>query len=61
MDFFCAFSSLNINLRKSSIVGINFQDQKLIDLASLVGCEIENRPLKYLRLPLGGKPKKADF
>ena len=61
VDFFCAVSGLKINLRKSSIVGINFQDQKLIDLASSVGCEIGNWPLKYLGLPLGGNPKKADF
>ena len=61
MDFFCAISRLEINLRKSSIVGINFQNQKLIDLASLVGCEIENWPLKYLGLPLEGKPRKTDF
>ncbi|KAH9734302.1 reverse transcriptase domain-containing protein [Citrus sinensis] len=54
-------SGLKINLRKSSIVGINFQDQKLIDLASSVGCEIGNWPLKYLGLPLGGNCGKADF
>ncbi|KAH9670663.1 er membrane protein complex subunit 10 [Citrus sinensis] len=54
-------SGLKINLRNSSIVGINFQDQKLIDLASSVGCEIGNWPLKYLGLPLGGNCRKADF
>lgn len=54
-------SSLKVNIGKCKVAGLNFDDMELSVYAQLLGCEKETWPLKYLGLPLGGKPKSFHF
>ena len=54
-------SGLKINKAKCSLVGINSNDEKITRLASSWGCEVGSWPMRYLGLPLGGKPKSIKF
>ena len=61
LEVFGSVSGLQVNLSKSTLLGINIDDDMLQNLASLSGCEVGAWPIKYLGLPLGGNPWKLDF
>ena len=48
-------SGLKINFQKSSLFGINVEQQFLLDCADLICCKVESLPATYLRLPLGAR------
>ncbi|KAL5539932.1 hypothetical protein UlMin_042971 [Ulmus minor] len=61
LNFFSMCSGLKINMNKSSLAGINLEDEEVWVLAAEVGCEKGSWPMKYLSLPLGGNPNSAEF
>ncbi|KAM1060262.1 hypothetical protein TB1_024191 [Malus domestica] len=61
LQIFGKVSGLKINKAKCSLVGINSDGEKITRLASSWGCEVGSWPMKYLGLPLGGKPKSIKF
>ena len=61
LQAFTSFLGLKVNLKKSTLLGINADDELLHNLAALSGCEVEAWPIKYLDLPLGGNPRKVVF
>ncbi|KAL5552494.1 hypothetical protein UlMin_039895 [Ulmus minor] len=54
-------SGLKINMNKSSLAGIHMEDEEVMALAVVVGCEKGSWPMKYLGLPLGGNPNSTEF
>ncbi|XP_050211464.1 uncharacterized protein LOC126661653 [Mercurialis annua] len=52
-------SSLHINYKKSSILGVNVDDASLQMAASILNCPISSLPIMYLGLPLSLRPIKA--
>ncbi|RVW70928.1 hypothetical protein CK203_050584 [Vitis vinifera] len=52
---------LKVNLDKSNIYGINFDQNHLSRLAKLLDCKASGWPILYLGLPLGGNPKACGF
>ena len=61
LKFFSACSGLNINMEKSSLLGISLDDNMVDNFASELGCGIGSWPIKYLGLPLGGNPMSIEF
>ena len=58
---FLSVFGLCINLSKSSLIGINIEDQFLEDLAGMAGCAILEWPLSYCGVFLGGNPSFDAF
>ena len=58
---FCKVFGLRINKSKSEIVGIHSNEEKVLNVANTLGCEVGCWHLKYLGLPLGGNPKSINF
>lgn len=54
-------ASLSMNLTKTSIIGINLDDEKVNDRAIKMGCRVENFPINYLGFVLGGNQKRVAF
>lgn len=54
-------SGLNVNHKKSEILGINMEIQKVHDLANKYCCKVGNWPAVYLGLPFNGKPRSLQF
>ena len=46
---------------KSVLLGINMEEDSLSNAANSTRCTVGSWPIKYLGLPLGGNPLKADF
>ncbi|KAL5557970.1 hypothetical protein UlMin_034181 [Ulmus minor] len=61
LNFFSICSGLKINMNKSSLAGIHMEDEEVMALAAVVGCEKGSWPMKYLGLPLGGNPNSTEF
>ncbi|KAL5548696.1 hypothetical protein UlMin_003927 [Ulmus minor] len=61
LNFFSMCSGLKINMNKSSLAGIHMEDEEVMALAAVVGCEKGYWPMKYLGLPLGGNPNSTEF
>ena len=61
LEVFGSISGLRVNLRKSTILGINTDMDMLQNLATFSECEVGVWPIKYLGIPLGGNPPKVDF
>ncbi|KAE8735747.1 THO complex subunit 1 [Hibiscus syriacus] len=58
IDYFIALTpilSLNLNLAKSKLLGINMEEDVLTDWAAQMGCSVGSFPTEYLGLPLGAK------
>lgn len=53
--------SQNVNWEKSTLCGINVDEEKLISTSSRLQCKVELLPFLYHGLPLGGYPKKVSF
>ncbi|XP_058212709.1 uncharacterized protein LOC131324659 [Rhododendron vialii] len=53
---FQLMSSLRINFSKSSLCGMNVPQDVVVVLAQIMGCKVEQLPIKYLGLPLGANP-----
>ena len=61
LQAFSSISGLRVNMRKSTLLGINTNDKLIHNLAILSECEVGVWPIKYLGLPRGGNPRKVDF
>ncbi|KAM0963163.1 hypothetical protein ACFX2A_022668 [Malus domestica] len=61
LKLFCSVSGLKINKAKCYLAGINSDCEKLNRLADSWGCEVGSWPIKYLGLPLGGRPRALKF
>ena len=48
-------SGLKINFLKSSLFGINVEQQFLSECADMIFCKLESLPSSYLGLPLGAR------
>ncbi|XP_039005940.1 uncharacterized protein LOC120133425 [Hibiscus syriacus] len=48
-------AGLHLNLAKSKLLGINMEEEDLIDWASQIGCSVCSFLTEYLGLPLGAK------
>lgn len=46
---------LKVNFAKSSVARIGVVDSEVSQYAQLLGCRVEEWPLKYLGMPLGGR------
>lgn len=54
-------SGLRINIRKSTVIGINVDEDILKGLAEEIGCSTRRLPLIYRGLPVGGNPRLKQF
>lgn len=54
-------SGLKVNWDKSTICGVDTENQKVSMIAQKLNCKVKFFPLLYLGLPLGGNPKSLDF
>ncbi|KAM2375829.1 hypothetical protein ACFXTH_044543 [Malus domestica] len=61
LNLFCSVSGLKINKAKCFLAGINSKSEKLNRMADSWGCEVGCWPIKYLGLPLGGRPRAIKF
>ena len=61
LEVFGAVLGLRVNLTRSTLLGINIDEDLLQNFALISGCEIGVWPIKYLGLPLGGNPRKHIF
>lgn len=43
------------------MLGTRVEKRDLCGIASLLGCKVDEWPLKHLGLPLGGRPKSLSF
>ncbi|CAL5367336.1 unnamed protein product [Camellia sinensis] len=53
---FEVLSGLRINYHKSVVCGVGLHDECLNEIASLLNCQVQRLPLKFLGLPLGANP-----
>ncbi|GKV00423.1 hypothetical protein SLEP1_g13109 [Rubroshorea leprosula] len=58
MRAFELVSGLKINYRKSSLIGVNTDEDWIRSMAWMLNCKIESLPCKYLGMPLGANPKR---
>ena len=59
---FSAYTGLNVNYAKSTMVSINTSDNIMQQLSTLLGCKIGQLPHTYLGLPLStSKPRVEDY
>ena len=61
LKIFSSVSGLKINFSKSTLLGINLQEEEVVHLANLVECSVGVWPIKCLGFPLGGNPTKKSF
>lgn len=61
LHLFCSMSGIHLNWDKSSLLGINMEQQRVKMLADSIGCKHENWPIKYLGIPLWDNPLKISF
>ena len=61
LHLFCTVSGLKINKAKCSLAGINSDCEKIKRMADSWGCEVGSWPIKYLGLPLWGRPRAITF
>ena len=61
IQLFQGISSLDTNLGKKGLVGINIVDHVLQDLVEVARCCTLNWPIMYLGVPLGGNPCVDSF
>ena len=61
LKIFCTVSSLKINFGKSTLLGINLEEEEVGYLTALVECSVGVWPIKYLGLPLGDNPNRKSF
>ncbi|CAN0888133.1 Transposon TX1 uncharacterized 149 kDa protein [Linum grandiflorum] len=57
---FECITGLKVNLHKSSLFAIG-EVPNIVDLASIIGCEVDYLPTSYLGLPLGAKGTQGLF
>ena len=55
LKIFSSVSGLKINFAKSTLLGINLQEEEVMYLVDLVKCAVGAWPIKYLGIPLGGR------
>ena len=53
--------ALKINFEKSTLLGINLEEDEVGNLEDLVECSVGVWPTKYLGLPLGDNPTRKTF
>ena len=61
LEAFGSVSRLRVNLKKSTLLGINIDEEMIQHWASFSGCKVGLWAIKYLGLPLVGNPRKIDF
>ena len=61
LKIFSVVSRLKISFGKSTLLGINLEEEEVAYLTDLVECSVGVWPVKYLGLPLGGNPKSKTF
>ncbi|GKV41725.1 hypothetical protein SLEP1_g49223 [Rubroshorea leprosula] len=54
-------SKRKINYNKSQIMGVHTNDEWFMKMAWLLNCKVGSLPFKYLRIPVGGNPRKLSF
>ncbi|GJZ74266.1 RNA-directed DNA polymerase, eukaryota, reverse transcriptase zinc-binding domain protein [Tanacetum coccineum] len=59
LECFYQASGLRINMRKSKIMGVHVDDQKVKNAATKLGCLILNTPFSYLGTKVGGSMSRV--
>jgi hypothetical protein len=53
LEEYTAFTGLEANFHKSSLVPINLNEEETNSLANMIGCSTASMPFTYLGLPMG--------
>lgn len=53
LEKFVDSTCLKVNFSKSSIVSINVPEEKMVNLAAALGCQIGSLSFTYLGMPMG--------
>lgn len=61
LELFERCSEQKINWEKLALCGVNVEESKLLSTASRLNCKANYLHFTYLRLPLGGYPKRVSF
>jgi len=61
LTLFVEKSGLKVNFNKSLLVGNNIGDSWLTEVASILNCKVGKIMFLYLRLSIGGDPRKLAF
>lgn len=61
LSIFEVIDGFSVNMDKSCMARIHVDQSMLMELASVMGCQLGALPLKYLEMPLGGNPKVVAF
>lgn len=61
MRYFELVSGLQINLGKSTLIGVGSDCLEVKEGANEVGCGVGKLPFTYLGLPVGGNPRLEKF
>lgn len=61
LRLFEVVSVLNMNLGKSSLIGINVGEERVSNMADIFWCEVAKFPLNYLGLPIGVNPRSISL
>lgn len=61
LKIFQAISGLKVNLLKTCMVGIHVEEEELVTMVGIMGCQTGRWALQYLGMPLGGNPKSVSF
>ncbi|PON67927.1 hypothetical protein PanWU01x14_099240, partial [Parasponia andersonii] len=61
LEVFCSIFGWCVNMAKSTLLGINVDEEFIHSTAVHLVCEVGSWPIKYLGMPLGGNLEKLDF
>lgn len=61
VHLFELMSGLKVDLAKTTLLGINIQEEEVRSMSDLWGCAVGDWPLNYLGLSLAGNPKSGLF
>ncbi|GKV05111.1 hypothetical protein SLEP1_g17152 [Rubroshorea leprosula] len=60
MRAFELVSSLKVNYKKSSLIGVNTNEEWINRMAWMLNCKMDSLPYKYLGMPMGANPRRVD-
>lgn len=57
---FKLLSGLSVNFDKSSVFGVNIEEEELVEMANNLGCKMGTIPMQYLGMMDGDKVKRVE-
>lgn len=61
LNIFLQASGLSLNCGKTTLIGINVEEDALHTTACNLGCKVETLPFSYLGIPFGGTIERKSF